>query len=167
MRKFRSEWGGIVTIDELKNEHWLIAREIEGLTEEEYPFEDYLHDCLSKNGGALTEIKDHKVLVAVSIFLLACVIVLITGIVGANAETAHRAFVVLENRDGVLNVRTAPVDGDIVGFLSDGRDIAVLDSLNNWALICNPGNYTNPLGWVCMDYIHVYGGEIVYTADQK
>lgn len=58
MRKFRSEWGTVVTIDELRAEHWPEACDAEGLTKEEYPFEDYLHDCLSENGGALNEMEE-------------------------------------------------------------------------------------------------------------
>lgn len=56
MRKFRAEWGDIVTIDELRRVDWPMALATEELTKEEYPFEAYLHDCLSENGGALNEI---------------------------------------------------------------------------------------------------------------
>ena len=111
---------------------------------------------------------DNKRFLILMAILLAIMlsIVILARVTGAQAETARAAFVVLENRDGVLNVRTAPIDGEVVGFLSDGRDIAVLDTLDNWALVCSPGEYANPLGWVCMDYIHIYGGEITYETDQ-
>ena len=109
--------------------------------------------------------KRFLVLLTILLALLVTVVIL-TQLTGAQAETAKAAFVTLENRDGVLNVRTAPIDGEIVGFLSDGRDVAVIDTLDGWALVSNPDDYANPLGWVCMDYIHVYGGEITYEADQ-
>lgn len=105
------------------------------------------------------------VLMAILLALMLSIVVL-ARVTGAQAETAWAAFVTLENRNGVLNVRTAPVDGEVVHFLSDGRDIAVLDTLDNWALVCNLGEYANPLGWVCMDYIHMYGGGIEYEAYQ-
>lgn len=56
MRKFRSEMGRIVTLDELREVDYPEALVAEELTEEEYPFEAYLHDCMSENGGALNEI---------------------------------------------------------------------------------------------------------------
>lgn len=112
---------------------------------------------------------DNKRFLILMAILLAIMlsIVILARVTGAQAETARAAFVVLENRDGVLNVRTAPIDGEIVGFLGDGRDIAVLETLDNWALVCSPGEYANPLGWVCMDYIHIYGGEITYAVEQQ
>ena len=58
MRKFRTEWGAVVTIEELREEHWPIVLMEDELTPEEYPFEAYLHDCLSENGGALNEMED-------------------------------------------------------------------------------------------------------------
>lgn len=94
--------------------------------------------------------------------LLTVLIVLVIGLTAAQAETAKNAFVVLENRDGLLNVRTAPVDGNVIAYLADGRDIAVIATQDGWALVSNPDDYENPLGWVCMDYIHIYGGVIDY-----
>lgn len=105
-------------------------------------------------------------LLAILLALLVLLLVLVQ-VTDAQATTAHHAFVTLENRDGVLNVRTAPIDGEIVGFMPDGRDIAVIDTLDGWALVSNPDDYGNPLGWVCMDYIHVYGGDIEYATEQQ
>lgn len=56
MRIFQSEMGRVVTLDELRKVDYPKALSAEGLIEEEYPFEAYLHDCLSENGGALNEI---------------------------------------------------------------------------------------------------------------
>lgn len=56
MRRFQSEMGRIVTLDELRSVDYPMALAEEGLLESEYPFEAYLHDCLSENGGALNEI---------------------------------------------------------------------------------------------------------------
>lgn len=56
MRKFQSETSRTVTIEELRRIDYPEALAAEELTEEEYPFEAYLHDCLSENGGALNEI---------------------------------------------------------------------------------------------------------------
>lgn len=58
MRKFQSEMGRVVTLDELREVDYPMALADEELTEEEYPFEAFLHDCLSENGGALNEITD-------------------------------------------------------------------------------------------------------------
>lgn len=58
MRKFRTEWGTIVTLEELREVDYPAALAEEGLLESEYPFEAYLHDCLSENGGALNEMED-------------------------------------------------------------------------------------------------------------
>lgn len=99
-----------------------------------------------------------KLLVILTILWVTLLV--LVQVTDAQATTAHRAFVTLENRDGVLNVRAAPIDGEIAGFLSDGRDIVVIDTLDGWALVSNPDDYADPLGWVCMDYIHVYGGDI-------
>lgn len=109
---------------------------------------------------------DNKRFLALLIILLALLVTVVI-LAQAQAETAQAAFVVLENREGVLNVRTAPIDGDIIGFLSDGRDVVVIDMLDGWALVSNPDDYANPLGWVCGDYIHVYGGEIEYASEQQ
>jgi len=97
--------------------------------------------------------------------LLTALIVLLVGLTTAQAETAKNAFVTLKNRDGCLNVRTAPVKGDVVCYLHDGQDVVVVDRANGWALVCNPDDLQNPLGWVCMDYIHVYGGDIEYETE--
>lgn len=112
---------------------------------------------------------DNKRFLALLAILLALLVtvVFLAQVTVAQAETARAAFVVLENRNGVLNIRTAPIDGEIVGFLSDGRDITVIDVLDGWALVSNPDDCANPLGWVCMDYIHVYGGEIEYASEQQ
>ena len=108
-----------------------------------------------------------RFLILLSILLaLLLTIVVLTQVTGAKAETARAAFVVLENRDGVLNVRTAPVDGEVLHFLMDGWDIAVLDAVDGWALVCHDRDFAHPIGWVCMDYIHMYGGEIEYEANQ-
>lgn len=111
--------------------------------------------------------KRFLVLMTILLSLLVLLLVLVQ-VTGAKAETAwaRAAFVVLENRDGILNVRTAPVDGEVVHFLLDGWDIAVLDAVDNWALVCHGRDFAHPLGWVCMDYIHIYGGEITYETDQ-
>ena len=111
---------------------------------------------------------DNKRFMALLSILLALLltIVILTQVTGAKAETAWAAFVVLENRNGVLNVRTAPVDGEVVCFLLDGWDIAVLDAVDGWALVCHDRDFFHPIGWVCMDYIHIYGGEITYETDQ-
>lgn len=50
---FDSEFGGPVTVKELREVDWPEALVEEGLSPEEYPFEAYLHDCLAENGGAL------------------------------------------------------------------------------------------------------------------
>lgn len=99
--------------------------------------------------------------------LLTALIVLLAGLNTAQAKTAHNAFVTLENRDGCLNVRTAPVDGKVIGYLHDGRDVVVMDTADGWALVCNPDDLQDPLGWVCMDYLHVYGGDINYETEDK
>lgn len=109
--------------------------------------------------------KRFLVLLAILLALLVTVVVL-AQVTGAKAETARAAFVTLENRNGILNVRTAPVDGEIVAYLFDGQDIVVLDTLDGWALVGSTYDYGNPLGWVCGDYIHVYGGDIEYEANQ-
>jgi len=109
-----------------------------------------------------------RFLILLSILLaLLLTVVILTQVTGANAETAlaRAAFVVLENRDGILNVRTAPVDGEVVHFLMDGWDIAVLDTLDNWALVCHDRNFAHPIGWVCTDYIHIYGCAIEYELE--
>lgn len=109
-----------------------------------------------------------RFLILLSILLaLLLTIVILTQVTVAKAETAWAAFVVLENRDGILNVRTAPVDGEVVCFLLDGWDIAVLDTVDGWALVCHDRDFAHPLGWVCMDYIHIYGGEIEYAVEQQ
>jgi hypothetical protein len=107
---------------------------------------------------------DNKRFMALLAILLALLltIVILAQVTGAKAETAWAAFVTLENRNGVLNVRTAPVDGDVICYLLDGWDIAVLDTLDNWALVCHDRDFAHPLGWVCADYIHIYGGVIEY-----
>lgn len=112
---------------------------------------------------------DNKRFLILMAILLAIMlsIVILARVTGAQAETAWAAFVVLENRDGVLNVRTAPVDGDVVCYLLDGWDIAVLDTLDNWALVCHDRDFAHPLGWVSMDYIHIYGGEIEYETEGR
>lgn len=56
MRKFKSELGTVVTLEELREEYWPSALEVGALMPEEYPFEAYLHDCLSENGGILNEV---------------------------------------------------------------------------------------------------------------
>lgn len=111
---------------------------------------------------------DNKRLLTLLAILLALWVTLLVlmSVPDAQATTANTAFVTLQNRNGVLNVRTAPIDGEIVGFLSDGRDVVVVDTLDGWALVSNPDDYGDPLGWVCMDYIHVYGGDITYEANQ-
>lgn len=101
----------------------------------------------------------------VILLVLWAALLVLAQMTDAQAETAKTAFVTLENRDGVLNVRTAPIDGEIVGFLSDGRDVVVVDTLDGWALVSNLDDYGDPLGWVCMDYIHVYGGDIEYEME--
>lgn len=103
----------------------------------------------------------------VILLMLWVALLVLLSVPDAQATTLHHAFVTLENRDGVLNVRAAPIDGEIVGFMSDGRDVAVIDTLDGWALVSNPDDYGNPLGWVCMDYIHVYGGDIEYETEDK
>lgn len=45
--------GKPVTVDYVRRVMWPMACKEEGHTEDEYPFEDYLTDCLSVNGGAL------------------------------------------------------------------------------------------------------------------
>ena len=50
---FDSEFGDVVTIKELREIHWPEALAQDELSAEEYPFEDYLHDCLAENNGAL------------------------------------------------------------------------------------------------------------------
>lgn len=97
--------------------------------------------------------------------LLTALVVLLVGLNTAQAKTAKNAFVMLENRDGHLNVRMAPVDGEVIGYLHDGRDVVVMDTVNGWALVCNPDDLQDPLGWVCMDYLHVYGGDIEYETE--
>lgn len=109
-----------------------------------------------------------RFLILLSILLaLLLTIVILTQVTGAKAETAlaRTAFVVLENRNGILNVRTAPVDGEVKHFLLDGWDIAVLDTLDNWALVCHGRDCAHPIGWVCMDYIHIYGCAIEYELE--
>ena len=110
--------------------------------------------------------KRFLILMAVLLAIMLSIVVL-ARVTGAHAETARAAFVVLENREGILNVRTAPVDGEIVAYLFDGQDIVVLDTLDGWALVCNPDNCGKALGWVCGDYIHVYGGDIEYASEQQ
>lgn len=97
--------------------------------------------------------------------LFTALIVLVVGLTTAQAKTAKSAFVTLENRNGVLNVRTAPVDGEVIRYLSDGRDVVVMDTVDNWALVCYPDDLQDPLGWVCMDYLHIYGGGIEYETE--
>lgn len=99
--------------------------------------------------------------------LFTALIVLLVGLTTAQAKTAKNAFVTLENRDGVLNVRTAPVDGKVIGYLGDGRDVVIVDTLDGWALVCYPDDLQDPLGWVCMDYLHIYGGDIEYETEEK
>jgi hypothetical protein len=99
--------------------------------------------------------------------LFTALIVLLVGLTTAQAKTAKNAFVTLENRDGVLNVRTVPVDGKVIGYLGDGRAVSVIDTLDGWALVCYPYDLQNPLGWVCMDYLHIYGGDIEYETEEK
>jgi hypothetical protein len=103
--------------------------------------------------------KRFLVLMAILLGLLVTLLVLVQ-VTGASAETAKAAFVTLENRDGVLNVRTSPVTGEIICQLYDGQDVYVVDVLDGWALVCDPQNCGDPLGWVCMDYIHVYSAEM-------
>ena len=50
---FDSEFGGTVTVKELREIHWPAACEEDEVSVEEYPFEAYLHDCLAENNGAL------------------------------------------------------------------------------------------------------------------
>lgn len=99
--------------------------------------------------------------------LFTALIVLLVGMNTAQAKTAKNAFVTLENRDGVLNVRMAPVDGEVIGYLHDGRDIVVVYMVDGWALVCYPHDLQDPLGWVCMDYLHIYGGGIEYGCEQQ
>ena len=109
--------------------------------------------------------KRFLVLLTILLALLVTVVIL-TQLTGAQAETAKAAFVTLENREGVLNVRTAPVDGEVIRYLSDGRDVVVMDTVEGWALVCYPDDLQEPLGWVCMDYLHVYGGDIEYETNK-
>ena len=99
--------------------------------------------------------------------VLTALIVLLVGLTTAQATTAKNAFVTLKNRDGCLNVRTAPIDGKVIGYLHDGRDVVVVDAVDGWALVCNLDDLQNPLGWVCMDYLHIYGGDIEYETEEK
>lgn len=110
--------------------------------------------------------KRFLVLMSILLGLLVTLLVLVQ-VTGANAETAKAAFVTLENREGRLNVRTAPVDGEVISHLYDGQDVYVLDVLDGWALVCDPQNCSDPLGWVCMEYIHVYGGDNEYGSKQQ
>lgn len=65
------------------------------------------------------------------------------------------AFVTLANRDGRLNVRTAP-DGEIISKLYDGEDVIIVDARDGWALI-RYRHSEGPVGWVSADYLHPYG----------
>lgn len=56
MRKFKTEWGTIITELELHVIHYPLALKEDEQTESEYTFEMYLHDCMAENGGALVEI---------------------------------------------------------------------------------------------------------------
>lgn len=71
----------------------------------------------------------------------------------ANAEQA--AFVTLANRDGRLNVRTAP-EGEIISKLYDGEDVIIVETCDGWALI-RYRQSEDPVGWVSLDYLHPYG----------
>ena len=59
------------------------------------------------------------------------------------------------------------VDGKVIGYLHDGRDVVVMDTVDGWALVCNPDDLQDPLGWVCMDYIHVYGGDVDFKTAER
>lgn len=83
----------------------------------------------------------------------------------ALAQPAQNAFVVLSNRNGVLNVRAAPVTGQVIGHLHDARDVTVLEETDGWALVCYLGDYANPIGWVCVDYLHLYGAVFNITEE--
>lgn len=110
--------------------------------------------------------KRFLVLMAILLGLLVTLLVLVQ-VTGASAETAKAAFVILNNREGVLNVRTSPVTGEIICHLYDGQDVYVVDALDGWALVCDPWDCGDPLGWVCMEYIHVYGGDNEYGSKQQ
>lgn len=81
------------------------------------------------------------------------------GIPAACAEeTRCPVAVVNVNPDSSLNVRESP-NGRVVGSLSRGADVVVLDRQNGWSLVTTERDMAHghrPLGWVWADYIEEY-----------
>lgn len=76
-------------------------------------------------------------------------------LLSSTATAEQKAFVILANREGRLNVRTSP-EGEIIARLYDGEDVMILDRIPGWALVRHFGA-ESPLGWVSDEYLHAYG----------
>ena len=82
------------------------------------------------------------------------------GIPASCAEEDQRCDVALVNVNpgSSLNVRESP-NGRVVGSLSRGADVVVLDRQNGWSLVTTERDMAHghrPLGWVWADYLEEY-----------
>lgn len=81
------------------------------------------------------------------------------GIPAACAEENRCPVAVVNvNPGSSLNVRESP-NGRVVGSLSRGADVVVLDRQNGWSLVITERDLAHghrPLGWVYADYLEEY-----------
>lgn len=57
----------------------------------------------------------------------------------------------VKTQGGKLRVRTSPVDGSILGQLSNGTSLTLIGELNGWYKL----NYKGTIGYVSGDYVNL------------
>ena len=76
---------------------------------------------------------------------------------GSNNSNSTSAFPidgVVKTSGGVLRVRKAPVDGDVLGKLSNGSALTIIGETNGWYHI----NYKGHIGYISGDYVSISSG---------
>ncbi len=100
----------------------------------------------------------------VAIGLLLCVLLYGIGLTmfdipaACAEETRCPVALVNVNPGSRLNVRESP-NGRVVGRLSRGADVVVLDRQDGWSLVTTERDMAHghrPLGWVYADYLEEY-----------
>lgn len=81
------------------------------------------------------------------------------GIGTAKAEIVRWPVAYVDvNADSYLNVRETPGGEKTQFVLRCREDVVLLMQQDGWALVIRPDKVGKgqPLGWACMDYLHVY-----------
>lgn len=77
--------------------------------------------------------------------------------IGSDNSSTTSAFPVegsVKTSGGVLRVRKAPVDGEVLGKLSNGASITLIGETNGWYKI----NYNGHIGYISGDYVVLSSG---------